>query len=315
MKIFIVMENEPTKSDQVEILCGSGIVPISIAPTGEIYVLLGKEQEDPTWQYGSNQWSSFGGRPNPDEDEYATAAREFFEESMATIPWTLHQNIPLTGYKPLTRTLSDGEYIAKLCIILQNVRNGRTINKRFTSFIVKIPWCPSISQKFNSLYKRIRSLANIRLCRNLLQHELLANTLSTIQEPLNDDCVDVDGEFDDTVENSFSVDIAVEIPTVDDTIQHAYERSIYLLDQMKTTYNALPHWVKCHPALTPIRLNTSSVLDVGVDPCYLEKKQVSWWSVSRLRDVINRGGVYRGDQFRHCFIPTLQITLDIIESM
>ena len=43
---------------------GSGIIPISIDETGNMYILLAKEKYSPSWK-GSNRWSGFeGGKKN-----------------------------------------------------------------------------------------------------------------------------------------------------------------------------------------------------------------------------------------------------------
>lgn len=66
---------------------GASVLPFAVAPTGDVYVLLGKEREDQTWKCGSNRWSDFGGRRSveSDLDCAETAGREFWEESCCVV--------------------------------------------------------------------------------------------------------------------------------------------------------------------------------------------------------------------------------------
>lgn len=79
--------SSPTDVDAYGCWLGASVLPFSIAPTGDVYVLLGKEREDQTWKCGSNRWSDFGGRrcTEKDRDCAETAGREFWEESCCVV--------------------------------------------------------------------------------------------------------------------------------------------------------------------------------------------------------------------------------------
>lgn len=67
----------------------TGVLPISIA-NGQIYILLGMEKYVPGWR-DSNLWDAFGGKLDPGEDARTGAAREFYEESMGAIVYSVEQ--------------------------------------------------------------------------------------------------------------------------------------------------------------------------------------------------------------------------------
>lgn len=59
----------------------AGVIPYALTDQGYMF-LLGREKYVSGWS-GSNKWSEFGGKLDPrDENVYATAAREAYEESM-----------------------------------------------------------------------------------------------------------------------------------------------------------------------------------------------------------------------------------------
>jgi hypothetical protein len=79
--------SDPTDVDAFGCWLGASVLPFAVAPTGDVYVLLGKEREDQTWKCGSNRWSDFGGRrcAEKDRDCAETAGREFWEESCCVV--------------------------------------------------------------------------------------------------------------------------------------------------------------------------------------------------------------------------------------
>lgn len=46
---------------------------------------------------------------------------------------------------------------------------------------------------------------------------------------------------------------------------------------------------------------------VFVDPHFLEKHSVNWWSLDRLTEVIKNRGSFKGHRFRKSFLPMLNI--------
>ena len=71
-------------------IIGAGILPISIDEKGNIKLLLGKERYINHWR-GSLKWSGFeGGRKNGETIE-RTAAREFIEESIASVKFKIDE--------------------------------------------------------------------------------------------------------------------------------------------------------------------------------------------------------------------------------
>lgn len=158
---------------------GASVLPIAIAPGGDVFVLLGKEKEDQSWRFGSNRWGDFGGRRSPsDADVAETAAREFVEESCAVIAdpslW-IRGNGSLLCPRP---TEADGgvsnfasdlragafRYCISKCFPSTN-DSSDTVNKgsdqangvseqsylsngNYFTFVCRVPWEPDIPERF-----------------------------------------------------------------------------------------------------------------------------------------------------------------------
>ena len=67
-------------------LLGASILPYAIdTQHNNLYILLGAETRQARWAE-SGKFSDFGGRAIPGESAEACAAREFYEETCATVP-------------------------------------------------------------------------------------------------------------------------------------------------------------------------------------------------------------------------------------
>jgi len=62
-----------------------------------------------------------------------------------------------------------------------------------------------------------------------------------------------------------------------------------------------PFSLRNHPAIA------ASYKRVFVDRHYLEKQHIAWWSLTRLTEVLNKGGRYKNQVFRKSFLPILRV--------
>ena len=82
-----------------------------------------------------------------------------------------------------------------------------------------------------------------------------------------------------------------------------------LLDIIDSPYKSTrPFHLRHHPALR----QTST--RIFVNPHYLEKQSINWWSVDRLTEVIQNNGRFKHERFRRSFLPVLKLVLDILSS-
>lgn len=80
-------------------------------------------------------------------------------------------------------------------------------------------------------------------------------------------------------------------------------------EPLQTFWLSMPTWLQTHPAVNVTREN-DKILTVSVNPEWLEKQQIGWWSLPRLRAVIKNGGRFKKQMFRYGFLSTLSMILD-----
>ena len=86
------------------------------------------------------------------------------------------------------------------------------------------------------------------------------------------------------------------------------------LPQKIAYYNSLPIFLKTHPAVN-VLYKDHEISDISVKTEWLEKKQIMWWSLPRLNQVLKNDGKYKHHLFRYGFLSTLQITLNQISKL
>jgi hypothetical protein len=70
-----------------------------------------------------------------------------------------------------------------------------------------------------------------------------------------------------------------------------------------------PFRMRHHPA---IRVSTHRVF---VNPHFLEKQCIDWWSLDRLQDVLKSRGRYKLQRFRKTFLPVLDILISELQAL
>jgi 8-oxo-dGTP pyrophosphatase MutT (NUDIX family) len=125
-------------------LVGASLLCYSVDPIYScVYFLLGKERHHGRWPNGSNRWADFGGRvaagDNGAED---TAAREFFEETLAVVQYFQSDRIPRSGWGDIADDLRRGHYTMRL------TQGSHT--RKFVLFVKQIPWDPTALTRFNT---------------------------------------------------------------------------------------------------------------------------------------------------------------------
>jgi 8-oxo-dGTP pyrophosphatase MutT (NUDIX family) len=125
-------------------LAGASLLCFSVDPTYScVYFLLGKERHNVRWPSGSNQWSDFGGRVSSSDDcAEETAAREFFEETLAVVKYFKNDTIPRRGWADIADDLKKGKYTLQF-----TQGNGE---RKFVIFVKQIPWDPEVVSRFST---------------------------------------------------------------------------------------------------------------------------------------------------------------------
>ena len=154
-------------------ILGASIIPYSIdTQWGNMYILLGKERKVQRW-VGSEKWSDFGGGcKSSDTGPEITAAREFDEETCASVRYWDNEELPRRSYAAIAQSLKNREYTFKITTLIND-------DLVYYCYVKQIPWDPSAPKThvstFNSLIKMkndlIMGVANVDdIVKPLLDH-------------------------------------------------------------------------------------------------------------------------------------------------
>lgn len=125
-------------------LVGASLLCFCIDPTYScVYFLLGKERHNARWPAGSGRWSDFGGGTTDDESAETTAAREFVEETLATVKYFQQDILPRQTHVDIAQDLAAGNYMMR-------VTQGDK-HRRFVMFVKQIPWDPEAVHRFSEI--------------------------------------------------------------------------------------------------------------------------------------------------------------------
>ena len=136
---------------------GAGVLPYMHrkSTTGgdpEVLLLLGQEEFRCDWNQGGC-WSGFEGRAHDGEDMYQTAAREFVEETMASVPINNSTDI-----ETVAQSLRDGHYTLSLCVTQTPRRPHQVTTRCHVTFLVEIPWNEDIPSTFDRVRRPMAKL-------------------------------------------------------------------------------------------------------------------------------------------------------------
>lgn len=143
----VAATSPPAGADAAAKIVGASLLCFVVDPVwSRVYFLLGKERKMHNWRQGSEKWSDFGGKTSasaPTAEE--TAAKEFWEESLAVVKYFAHDELPRTEYGDIVRSLMQGEYLFQIRIMFGVASDPR----HHVTFVKQIPWDPHVVLRFN----------------------------------------------------------------------------------------------------------------------------------------------------------------------
>ena len=139
------MEPSDNESPQEDNISGAGVVPISTAPNGVVYALLGREKYVKNWS-SSLKWSGFEGGNTGSETAAVNAAREMIEESLGMV---------FSDKDSLIQMLDTKNYIAQIAV--KTMGGSRT----HVTYIKYVPWDPDLPVRFGNAINYLVELAKI----------------------------------------------------------------------------------------------------------------------------------------------------------
>ena len=218
-----------------------------------------------------------------------------------------------------------------------NVNDITTNVLKCVCYLKRIPWQPELPSQFDSIRSRLfhlRSLSqkyqeNISvLPKNI---PLPGFTAEDIYHPTSNSERDITSQVHivvnmhltdkiDAIRYSYWTSNGIKYEIVKfskfgNHIEGKMRKVIDIWQRLRHSFYLLPYCMRNHPALDIEMVpNTALIINLKVKNCYMEKQSVSWWSLPRLSEVIQHGGLFRGEMFRPNFLPFLAVVLDVLKN-
>ena len=282
---------------------GAGVIPVAYDETGEMRVLLGRERYMPQWK-GSCRWSGFEGARKEGESMIDTAAREFFEESMG-----------VPGPKEMLKTaVRAGTHLARIVL---RIHSDRKPDRFHVTYVLKVPWDPTLPQKFHDLRMTIE---HIDRCSQEWRFFRPSVLVSDDQHVGPVDCADGRATLTCSAQTSPRVlctpwtlhphDSRAITATITDDPRRV--NNVVMWSRLR---DRVSRSLVDHPSVHVVRDPVWNLVQAAtVCKDYLEKDQIRWWRLEDLRQVMRGNGTIGTDRFRPYFLPVLQIFLDAFVS-
>tara|TARA_Y100000310_G_scaffold143746_1_gene143048 strand:+ start:347 stop:1225 length:879 start_codon:yes stop_codon:yes gene_type:complete len=284
----------------------AGILPYMIDPqTSEMYVVLGKECTIEGWEAGSNKWCSLAGKREYGETEFATAAREFYEESMGVIPtYNCRFSTKMHDIEFLKHELANDEYWMRLFVqVTKNCSKGRVL------FIKKVPWTPNLP----TLFEEFRQVVEPVRQQLELAHQCAPTTISFLN-PFSqfETCMWMTGA---TQQSSHIIQVTWTQKCGGSLSMNVYAspqevlgcvQSFKMLQEAKRMFLALLP-ARCHMCFR-IEWYNRELIKLDWRPEYFEKQALGIWSISQLKQVLESGGL----NFRETFLFVIEALLEAL---
>lgn len=301
---------------------GAGILPIAFGENEEPQFLLGKERYVSHWR-GSLKWSGFEGGRKPGETPEVTAAREFVEESLGSVPLLLETETTekkegVDRIQLIAEALKAGKYIVRivLCIIHPDVSHRRY----HVTYVLRTPYSPNVVTRFSS-----RRQAFLELIAKADQLKRSADALNDLLPRENRPFMGRGVKAVTRVEQTPKM---LRIEFVNDLDVTCLHDAVDICPESRAAYC---HWFQlrmvCMSELEKIesvahpsafqeisRDSFGTLLSLRINDDFVEKQSIDWWGAGKLSEVLENGGCIQTDYFRTYFLPVLQQTLTEIRA-
>jgi hypothetical protein len=222
----------------------------------------------------NNKWSDFGGRRNANESEVDCAVREMVEETLNVVQiWEDDDKMDLQRLKKM---VTDKEYTYRIGLDITPRKDRQTFSRiGFDINSLSVYYvCP-----FTHLETSVRGsniTRRLRVCyvKYISWQPHLPETFSQLYQTLN--------HF-------------TELDTLEEKIHY---------------FQSLSDDLQTHPALNVEKNTDGTITQIGVLKEWMEKQQIAWWSVPRLKYALRNGGKYKKHVLRYGFLSTLGIAME-----
>lgn len=298
---------------------GAGVVCYALDDNNEIVILLGKEREVVGWKQGSRRWGAFSGRAEDGEDALRCAAREFVEETCASIPLDVDMAIPTSTPVVLSK-LEMSPIFCRTCQRTTPV----PVEFSHTSYLCRIAYREAYTRTFHLIRSQL-----VEVEAALREYQVLRKTMEHIPRLL----LPGYAVAPTVVAVDFTVDSLQKLLSVEYRDSERQEEKIELTFAASPAacYEALNLWhawkalelwvvarehepIFCHPAVQ-IHRHCGRITHVEVRRSYFEKTEVAWWRLEDLEALSRSGDRWRLDAFRRYFLENITDIGDQIRSL
>jgi len=312
--------------DSLKRLQGGGFIFFSRCPNNDkdVYFLLGRESITGSWKPSRARWAGFSGCVDAEEDMLTTCCREACEEILA-LPVVDH-NTTFNGNQK--RVWMDSDRMRADCLqgrfaymvgcythpkrsrMAQTQLGNQSHLKVHFTIVKEIPWDPDISFKYAKLYSTFQKLNSVctafhtaRQALETFERTWLPGINLGIEIRV---CIQIlDKALVSGIASTTGLPFLRVFPT-----SLRFKQTLRAFNKMNSWWSQLPDFEKTHPALQCVTSRDGALWDLSVDPHFMEKDRVAWWSVPLLRRVVKNNGILKGEKFRHIFLPTLKVIID-----
>ena len=158
MNAHVVSTYGPTAENVV----GAGILPFmtrTVEGKVEIVYILGQEDFVNGWNQ-SGCWSGFEGGRQSGETCEQTAAREFFEETLGTIPIEGCATV-----EALAASLADGNYVLRIAVC----RTVKPTRRDHVTYVMRVPWHDDVNQRFTAVRNPLARIHELGTSESMLR--------------------------------------------------------------------------------------------------------------------------------------------------
>lgn len=307
-----------------------GVLPFCVAPGGEVLVLLGREACP-----ASRRWAPFEGTAKPGETCEDGAAREWVEESLGIVPFA-HE--PGPGAFVQTEAAGDalrrGAYSHRVQL-RYHARMRSNAWKEATTLVARVPHDPGIETRFAVLRQRLMQLARfgaavqhlhagvdgpralygralrvdgrmLRVVDVLSMHGFTQPEPGWVALEASVRCAD---PLEPRVRRFACIRVRLPAPTCRRTVACFLQRAV-----LRALVRRSGRDLVSHPAVHLLRDVHGEVTGARVNPDFLEKDRVRYWTRRELVAMLAGHGHLNGALFRGSSCALIEVVVAHWES-
>jgi hypothetical protein len=275
--------------------------------SNNIYFLLGMDDYN-------GKWSDFGGRRNDGESEIDCAVREMIEETLNVIQFEEGVHVNDTDE-------NDNDFISndispkKVEIELKKTNTANLYDEyaeNVKRMITKKDYTYRIGVNITLKQERETSFDNRRTFDN--RHKYNPQLLSVSSASSFSHFVPCKNKSFIRRLRVCYVKYIPWQPNLPSLFSERYAQLYHLkklssLSDKIDYFKSLPRNMQSHPAIL-VERNENEISNITVLNEWMEKQQIAWWSIHRIKNAIKNGGRFKKNVLRYGFLSTLSVVVE-----